>query len=334
MPADRSTFTVLVTLPLFLLYSASAFAAAALILLRPMPPPAAAGTHASSSPRLLCLGEVRLGADPGATAAGLLRGLRVGGIAGLFLLAFGTGCDNARTFAGAFAMCAPAGTALPHCLCRTAALPVSWLAPAAAALPDVFSPTAYTRRSVPSGVFDLRNSTDAQQLIAEQGGVIDANYLLSWFCFGTHEIFGGVFVLPGLYLWAVAASLPPTRPLPPCLARLAPVLEQCRDGTAIACCGVSLCTFAVIKGALGFAQHTATARLLLEWNGVLGVWSWGSGDENPDGLFGVFLSSGVWVVVGLLLLVWRGNRWFLAVQLAALVGKKHTAPVFAMLFYS
>jgi hypothetical protein len=116
MPADRSTFTVLVTLPLFLLYSASAFAAAALILLRPMPPPAAAGTHASSSPRLLCLGEVRLGADPGATAAGLLRGLRVGGIAGLFLLAFGTGCDNARTFAGAFAMCA--------CWHRTAALPV------------------------------------------------------------------------------------------------------------------------------------------------------------------------------------------------------------------
>ena len=44
-------------------------------------------------------------------------------------------------------------------------------------------------------------------------------------------------------------------------------------------------------------------------------------DENPSGLFGVFLSSGVWVVVGVLLLLWRGNRWFLAVQVAALVGQ-------------
>lgn len=172
-------------------------------------------------------------------------------------------------------------------------------------------------------MFDLRNSTEAQQVIAERGGVIDANYLISWFCFGMHEILGGVFVLPGLYLWAVAASLPQTSPLPRCLSNgwLAPVLEQTRDSTVIACCGVSLCTYAVIKGAWGFAHHTATTRLLLKWNGALGVWSWGSGDENPDGLFGVFLSSGVWVVVGLLLLLWRRNRWFLAVQLAALVGQ-------------
>ena len=92
-----------------------------------------------------------------------------------------------------------------------------------------------------------------------------------------HEVLGGVFVLPGLYLWAVAASLPSKRPLPPCLVRLAPVLEQCRDGTTIAGAGISLCTLAVIKGTLGFAQHTATTRLLLEWNDVLGVWSWGSG---------------------------------------------------------
>ena len=99
-----------------------------------------------------------------------------------------------------------------------------------------------------------------------------------------HEILGGVFVLPGLYLWAVAAGLPSKRPTcgrfverTPCLARLAPVLERCRDGTTIAGAGISLCTLAVIKGTLGFAQHTATTRLLLEWNDVLGVWSWGSG---------------------------------------------------------
>ena len=146
---------------------------------------------------------------------------------------------------------------------------------------------------------------------------MDANVVTSWFCFGTHEIVGGAFVLPGLYLWAVAASLPPRRPVPPCLA----ALERCRDGTVIACSGISICTFAVIKGIVGFAQHTATVPLQLEWNGVLGVWSWGSGNENPSGLFGVFLSSGVWVVVGLLLLLWRDNRWFLAVQLAALVGQ-------------
>ena len=38
---------------------------------------------------------------PEATLA--VRALRVGAIAGLFLLAFGTGCDNARTVAGLFA---------------------------------------------------------------------------------------------------------------------------------------------------------------------------------------------------------------------------------------
>lgn len=33
------------------------------------------------------------------------------------------------------------------------------------------------------------------------------------------------------------------------------------------------------------------------------------------------LLQGVWVVVGVLLLLSRGNRWFLAVQLLALVGQ-------------
>ena len=173
-------------------------------------------------------------------------------------------------------------------------------------------------RSVPEGVFDLRNSTEAQQLIAARGGVVDANYLISWFCSFSHEVFGGTFVLPGAYLWAVAASLPLKSSLPRCLA---PVFERCRDGAVIACAGVILSTCAVVKGALGFAQHTATTRLLLQWNGLLGVWSWAPGDHNPDGLFGVFLSSGVWIMVGVLLLLWRDNRWFLVLQLVSLVGQ-------------
>ena len=101
----RSTITELLTLPLFLLYSISAFAASAVCLLRPLPPPAAAGVHAASAPQLAFVGVVQL-TDPATTVTNLLRWLRAGGIAGLFLLAFGTGCDNARTFAGAFAMCA------------------------------------------------------------------------------------------------------------------------------------------------------------------------------------------------------------------------------------
>lgn len=113
MSEGHSAVIGFIALPLFLLYSVSAFAASAVILLRPLPPPVAAGIYASSSPRLLWLGNVDI-SDPGKTAAAMIRGLRVGGVAGLFLLAFGTGCDNARTLAGAFEMCAP-GWLRTHC---------------------------------------------------------------------------------------------------------------------------------------------------------------------------------------------------------------------------
>ena len=238
-----------VAVPIFLLYSLSAFGAALVSVLRPLPP------HPS--------------------ADGLLRALRAGAVGGLFLLAFGTGCDNARTVAGAFAM------------------------------------------NVPDGVFELRNSTEAQRLIDQRGGVVDANYLISWFCFGAHEIFGGSFVLPGVYLWAVAASLPAK----PDGARCQGLLAHLQSGRVLAALAVALAALGMGVGGAGFAQHTATSRLQLEWNPALEVYSWGSGDENPSGLFGVFLSSGVWVVVGVLLLLSRGNRWFLAVQLLALVGQ-------------
>ena len=62
-------------MPIFLLYSLSAFGAALVSVLRPLPP------HPSGD--------------------GLLRALRAGAVGGLFLLAFGTGCANARTVAAA-----------------------------------------------------------------------------------------------------------------------------------------------------------------------------------------------------------------------------------------
>jgi hypothetical protein len=192
-------------------------------------------------------------------------------ILGLFLLAFGTGCDNARTFAGAFAM------------------------------------------NVPDGVFDLKNSTEAQRVIDDMdGGVIDANYLISWFCFATHEILGGMFVFPGVYLWAVAST-------PPVPERVS-AARMCHS-RLLAPIGFLLAAFAVCIGLVFFARHTATERLQLRWNDTLGLWSWKSGDENPFGLLGVFLSSGVWVVVGVLLLVHSRTKWFLVVQLIALVGQ-------------
>lgn len=241
--------THLIVLPVFMLYSLSGFVASVFCLLRPLPP-------IPDSP-------------DGCTVAGL-QAMRPCAILGLFLLAFGTGCDNARTFAGAFAT------------------------------------------NVPDRVFDLKNSTDAQRLIDERGGVIDANYLISWFCFAAHEVLGGMFVLPGVYLWAVAS----TPPVPERVSawrmwhsRLLPPI------------GFVVAALAVCIGVVTFAQHTATSRLQLTWNDALGLWSWTSGNENPFGLLGVFLSSGVWVVVGVLLLVHSRTKWFLVVQLISLVGQ-------------
>jgi hypothetical protein len=52
----RTAFTSFITLPLFLLYSLSAFLAAAVILLRPLPEAPAAGVRAAAGPRLLFVG--------------------------------------------------------------------------------------------------------------------------------------------------------------------------------------------------------------------------------------------------------------------------------------
>ena len=166
--------------------------------------------------------------------------------------------------------------------------------------------------NVPDGIFDLKNSTEAQQQITERGGVIDANYVISWFCFGVHEILGGLFVLPGVYLWAVAST-------PPVIDRVSSA-RTCH-ARLLAPAGILLALLAVAIGAVTFASYTATARLELNWNSALEVWVWKSGEENRYGLFGVLLSSIVWVAVGLLLLVDKGTKWFLVSQLLALVGQ-------------
>ena len=99
------TLTHWLVLPVFVLYSLSGFLASVFCLLRPLPMP-----------------EAGLGADRWSVAG--VAAMRPCAIVGLFLLAFGTGCDNARIVAGAFAM------------------------------------------NVPDGVFELKNSTQANRLLA------------------------------------------------------------------------------------------------------------------------------------------------------------------------
>lgn len=235
---------------------------------------------------------------PEATLA--VRALRVGAIAGLFLLAFGTGCDNARTMAGLFAA------------------------------------------NVPSGVFELRNTTGAHKLMAEKypHGVHDANYILSWFCFVCHECLGGTFVLPGVYLWIVASFLPGRDQETVCTApgscgqcrvvcACANWLQKKRDQktagvtTALCALGLALCLLAVGIGTAGFFTYTATAPLELKWIDSLGLWTWTCGEDhkNPNGLFGVFLSSYVWIAVGVLLWQWCGVAWFVVLQVLSFVGQ-------------
>ncbi len=248
---------------------------------------------------------------PQATLA--VRALRVGAIAGLFLLALGTGCDNARTVAGLFAA------------------------------------------NVPSGVFELRNTTAAHKLMAEKypHGVHDANYILSWFCFVCHECLGGMFVLPGVYLWMVASFLPGRDQTTVCTApgscghcrvvcacanwlqknrgktaggfwsRFAGGLHTALSTTALCALGLALCLLALGIGTAGFITYTATAPLELKWIDSLGLWTWTCGEDhkNPNGLFGVFLSSYVWIAVGVLLWQWRGVTWFVVLQVLSFIGQ-------------
>ena len=83
-----------VVLPAFFLYSASAFAATVAALARPLPLPRGGDLHA-----LL-----------------LVRAVRAGAVAGLVLLATGTGLDNVRNFAGHFAASVPDGVFVRHLL--------------------------------------------------------------------------------------------------------------------------------------------------------------------------------------------------------------------------
>jgi hypothetical protein len=213
-------------------------------------------------------------------------------VLGLFLLAFGTGCDNARTVAGLFSA------------------------------------------SVPHGVFDLKDTDKAQELLSTKypDGVHDANYYVSWFCFFCHECLGGTFVLPGVYLWVVASFLPSSNRGGRCskgICSCAAWLQRKRDNnpasaiTALCVAGFTLCLLGVGVGTTGFIAHTAQAPLVLKWNGALGLWTWGCREEhkNPNGLFGVFLSSYVWIAVGLLMWQWRGVRWFFALQLLSFIGQ-------------
>eukprot|EP01051_Picozoa_sp_SAG22_P008658 SAG22_NODE_673_length_7973_cov_3.643129_8_plen_115_part_00 len=89
MPVAAAALPPAVVLPIFFLYTASALAAAVVALVRPLPLPAA-GTG-------------------GAPPTLLVRSVRAGAVAGLVLLAAGTGLDNARTFAGHFSASVPDG---------------------------------------------------------------------------------------------------------------------------------------------------------------------------------------------------------------------------------
>lgn len=250
-----------IVLPVFIAYAISGFSAALAALLRPLPP---------------------LYPDPRSGQSRWYDGLwRFAAIAGLWLLAFGTACDNLRTFAGGFAF------------------------------------------SVPDGVFGLHNSTLAAELLAERGGApTDFNYVVSVFCFFAHEGLGSTFILPGTYLWAYAASLSSASRKTPTCARDGACCTQ-RNVIAAASCVLLALGFAL--GISGFAEHTASTALVLEWNDELSVWTWGSGDENPFGLFGVFLSSGVWIVIGALLWCRLGVCWFFVLQIVAFVGQGASA---------
>jgi hypothetical protein len=216
-PGAGMTVASTIALPVFMAYSLSAFAATVAAVLRPLPLPLDAGDSSQ-----------------------LYKPLRAGAVAGLALLAFGTGCDNARTFAGGFAA------------------------------------------NVPTGVFALQNSTLAQQLFATTPPPVDANYLISFFCYVAHECLGGTFALSGWYLWIVAAGLP--RAGEGCGACSCAAWLQLRvKGEArgrvatdrfYAAAALALCALGILVGTVGFFLHTATARLWIDWNPALELWCW------------------------------------------------------------
>lgn len=199
---------------------------------------------------------------------------------GLFLLAFGSGSDDARMFAGGFAA------------------------------------------NLPDGVFGLSNATEANALLASRGDVeLSANVLISWFCYFDHEVVGGFFILPGLYLWHVAVSLPQKPRGELCCGDRVTVLLQPLNNRLIGGIGAVFALGLLILGAWSFASYTATGRMVLEYNDDLRLWTWKSGRNNPFGLIGVFSSSFFWLLIGIGLWQRRNSPWFLVVQVVSLLGQ-------------
>jgi len=173
----------------------------------------------------------------------------------------------------------------------------------------------------PDGVFELQNTTKAADFMESHGGLPKGlNYFISVLCFFAHEVLGATFFIPGLYLWACATSQPSTTSAS-CVSDGRPLAN--RSTIVAVSCGLFLAGVSI--GVSGYVSHTATADMVLTWNDALGVYTWKSGDENPFGLFGVFLSSFIWILVGVLLWCRQGLRWFLAVQLVSFFGQGASA---------
>eukprot|EP01051_Picozoa_sp_SAG22_P008657 SAG22_NODE_673_length_7973_cov_3.643129_7_plen_116_part_00 len=99
--------------------------------------------------------------------------------------------------------------------------------------------------------------------------------MVSWFCFFAHECLGGSFSLPGIYLWILASGLPSQREG----SQATPQGQRAGGRATAQLCALGLLLSAVgcAAGTAGFIGYTATAPLALEWNGALGLWTWGSG---------------------------------------------------------
>eukprot|EP00462_Mataza_sp_D1_P020087 CAMPEP_0175134170 /NCGR_PEP_ID=MMETSP0087-20121206/8041_1 /TAXON_ID=136419 /ORGANISM="Unknown Unknown, Strain D1" /LENGTH=261 /DNA_ID=CAMNT_0016416725 /DNA_START=37 /DNA_END=822 /DNA_ORIENTATION=+ len=210
--------------------------------------------------------------DPSKVCEGrFVQALRICSIAALAVFATGTACDNARLFTGHY--------------------PSEW----------------------PAGLFDIKNSTTATNMV--KNGTLSQPALpamadLAWFCFFAHEVLGGLFAFPVLYLWEVVRQVELKRRVP-----------QAVDVLLRVCCGVSCVV--ILVGLTCFVKDTVNGGGLrrLEYNPSLQAWSLKSTTQNPLALIGVFYSSAVWIVVACLLCYARCNIWFLVVNLVCFFGQ-------------
>lgn len=210
--------------------------------------------------------------------------LRYGYQLGILLLAFGTGCDNARLFAGAAA--------------------TSW----------------------PQGVWETQNEAIANAMVAT--GQIEQSYgamaTLSSFCYFSHEVLGGVFMIPGFYLWLVSYTSNTAQQRQGgccgfCLTRYSDWLYRHIYVVSLVCLIIG-----TLPGAIGYAMHT-TKGSALRYNSSLGGWTLGPTDRNPFSLVGVFVSSGFWILLGAWIWIRHRSYWFFIAQLACLFGQGASA---------